>query len=151
MEYVEKIKNLLLDALHKLGNFSDRINCQDFWWTILGLFIINIPLAIVFGLLSLIPILGSILLLAYQLVMLVVMLGLSVRRMNDVKGPTILPWLYVIVTAVGMVLGFIAALFSKTILFAIGWLLTLLNVIVGIAAIVLVVVFIYFAIQPSKE
>ncbi|MDO5602028.1 MAG: DUF805 domain-containing protein [Oscillospiraceae bacterium] len=151
MEYVEKMKNLLLDALHKLSDFSGRISCPDFWWTMLGLLIVNIPLAIVFGLLNMIPVVGSILMLAYELVMLMVVLGLSVRRMNDAKGPTILPWLYVILTAVGAVIGFLAGLFSWSILFAIGWLLTVVNALVGIAALVAVIIFIYYAVQPSKE
>lgn len=157
MEYVEKMKNLLVDALKKAVDFKGRINCPDFWWTVLSLVIISIPVGIILLILNLIPIVGTLITFVYQLAIMAIMCSLAARRLNDVKGPVILAFIMVGLEILGalfsMINGFMMSSWQNALYSLIGggFIWGTLGMICSLLGVVAFIAFIYFAIQPSKE
>ncbi len=118
-------------GFNKLSDFDGKAGRAEYWWYVLAavlvMILVNIVLTAVLGLVG-----GFI----GQLVGVGLMIAATVRRLNDVGRPAIFAYVYfglAVLVGVMPLLG-MAALMG----------------IAGIALLVLLIVMIYFLVQPSK-
>lgn len=84
-----------VDAFRNIFNFKGRLSKEDFWWTVLSLTLITIVATI----LMIIPALGILLFVIWSIVMTIMGLSMSIRRLHDTGRPW--PWYLLSWTGIG--------------------------------------------------
>lgn len=117
----------------KLGDMSGRASRSEFWWYVLAvvivMIIVNVALASVLG------IIGSVI---GQLIGLALLFAATIRRMNDAGKPVIVAYIYY---AISLIVG-VAPLIGP---------LAALLVPLSLVGLVLLIVMIFFLVQPSTS
>lgn len=127
------------------ADFNGRVGRPQFWYYVLVAFVIGIGVAII-GSIVWMPGLSSL----YGLLILLPNAGMAARRLQDVGRSGTLVWAAIVPLAImhvvgvlSLIGGFIGAIGFLAFYFTIGWLITLIALVAGIAVL-------YFCIQPGQ-
>jgi len=116
----------------KISDMSGKASRSEFWWYVLAVVLVGIVISIVLNMVVG-PFLASAI---WQIVAIVLLLAATVRRLADAGKPAF--WAYIF---------FGLGLLSAVIMLVPG--MAMLTPILGIASLVLLVIMIYFLVQPS--
>lgn len=89
-----------LKMLQNYFNFNDRTSRSDYWWAVLGNFIVSFVIGLICGLLG---DFGSLLSTLVSLALLIPGLAMSVRRLHDIGKS----WTYILFSLIPLVGGII--------------------------------------------
>jgi len=116
----------------KISDMNGKASRSEFWWYVLAVVLVGIVISIVLNMVVG-PFLASAI---WQIVAIILLLAATVRRLADAGKPAF--WAYIF---------FGLGLLSAVIMVVPG--LAMLTPILGIASLVLLVIMIYFLVQPS--
>ena len=116
----------------KISDMSGKASRSEFWWYVLAVVLVGIVVSIVLNMV-LGPVLASVI---WQVVAVVLLLAATVRRLADAGKPAF--WAYIF---------FGLGIVSAVIMLIPG--MAMLTPILGIASLVILIIMIYFLVQPS--
>lgn len=116
----------------KISDMSGKASRSEFWWYVLAVVLVGIVISIVLNMV-LGPFLASAI---WQVVAIILLLAATVRRLADAGKPAF--WAYIF---------FGLGLLSAVIMLVPS--MAMLTPILGIASLVLLIIMIYFLVQPS--